>query len=65
MTKEEQITEIWNCLQTENTIECENCDEFDVLDGNDNYAAEQFYKRGWRYYAEKALCPKCVKKIKK
>lgn len=64
--KQDQIDALTECVMSEVTIECERCSTVrGALYEDEVSFAEIMYKKGWRFLDDKALCPKCSKKINK
>lgn len=64
MNKDDKIHLLSEWVFTQSTIECE-CGKIDGTDGDSDWAADEFYDKGWRAVGEKLYCKKCYKKRKK
>ena len=63
MSREYKPDDLYESIQSEFTIECDNCGSQDRLHYTDEYAACQtFFDYGWRSTPNKTYCPQCANK---
>lgn len=64
MDKDDQVYEIWENIETENSLRCTSCKLISRRHDEDPYhSAEEFIRTGWRITRfGNVYCPKCTKK---
>ena len=58
--------QLYNCIMSEHTIDCNKCGKSDSLMMTDDWGAcDKFFKDGWRVTPSYCYCPDCAKKYLK
>ena len=63
MNKEKTIDNLYEAVDMEVTIRCDNCGKYESIFGSDDWvAADIFYEKGWRSGRSSIYCPNCSKR---